>query len=96
LRQEKAGLDRTIADIAMGKARKKPKKRGATAARAAAGTAASILLPFPLGVAVNAGAEAAARSGRKAKVKPPAPDLHAMLARGEEIDTRLRNLATCG
>lgn len=96
LTREKAEIDRTIGDIAMGRTRKKPKNGGAAAARAVAGTAASVLLPFPLGAAINAGAGAVAKSGRKAKPHPNGPDVPALLARGDAIDTRLRNLATCG
>ncbi|HEX2762693.1 MAG TPA: hypothetical protein VHM92_02445 [Allosphingosinicella sp.] len=95
LRQEKAELDRAFADIAMGRSAKRKKKDGgAAAARAVAGTAASILLPFPLGVAVNAGATAAAKSGKKSR-PAPRPDVQAMLARSGDVDARLRILATC-
>jgi hypothetical protein len=89
LAAERSELELRINDLAMGK---KPKRKasGADVARGVAGTAASVLLPFPLGAAVNA-AGAAASKGKKRPGQDPAP----LLARAQEIDTRLTRLEGC-
>lgn len=99
LTAEKAGLERTIGDIAMGKGPKKKRKvSGGDVARGVAGTAASILLPFPLGAALNAGAGAVAKGGGKKAAAPveAGPDVSGMIDRLSGIDARLKRLSTCG
>lgn len=86
---ERTELDRRINDLAMGKKTKR-KTSGADVARGVAGTAASVLLPFPLGAAINA-AGAAASKGKKR----PRVDLAPLLSRAREIDTRLERLEGC-
>ena len=92
LQAERADLDRRIADVALGKGPKR-KVGGGDVARGVAGTAATILLPFGLGVAVNAGTTLATRAGKKKKAA--APDGASLIARQEAIDSRLRALSTC-
>jgi hypothetical protein len=86
-----------IADVAMG--RKPTKSKGPSAGQVgevAAGTAASVLLPFPFGPLLNLGraaARAAARNKQKqAQPAAPAPDVEAMVRRQNEIETRLAEI----
>lgn len=95
LQAERAELNRTIGDIALGKSRKKRKVSGGEVAAGVAGTAASVLLPFGIGALLGAGAGAAARSGRKKKPPPPPPDVPAMIDRLRAIDARLKALEEC-
>jgi hypothetical protein len=98
LESERAQIDRTIDDIAMGRHGRKPKKvSGGDVAQGVAGTAASILLPFGVGALLSAGASAAIKSGKKkgAKPAPPGPDVEGMLEREREIGQRLDELKAC-
>jgi hypothetical protein len=98
LESERAQIDRTIDDIAMGRHGRKPKKvSGGDVAQGVAGTAASILLPFGVGALLSAGASAAIRSGKKkgANPTPPGPDVEGMLDREREIGDRLDALKAC-
>lgn len=96
LETERAALGEAIANVAMGRPAKKRKKTsGGDVARGVAGTAASILLPFPLGLAVNAGAGAAAKAGRKKAPAPAGPDVGQMIEREREIGVRLLELQAC-
>jgi hypothetical protein len=96
LRAERAGLNATLGDIALGKNRRKRKVSGGEVAAGVAGTAASVLLPFGIGALIGAGAGAAARSGRKKRPAPPPPDVPAMIERMRIIDARLGELKACG
>lgn len=96
LRGERAELNRTLGDIALGKTRRKRKVSGGEVAVGVAGTAASVLLPFGVGALLSAGAGAAARSGRKKRPAAPPPDVPAMIERIQAIDVRLKALEACG
>ena len=96
LQAERAGLNRALGDIALGKTRRKRKVSGGEVAVGVAGTAASVLLPFGVGALLSAGAGAAARSGRKKRPAPPPPDVPAMIERMRIIDARLKALEACG
>jgi hypothetical protein len=88
----------TIADVATGQWRRqhraKKKVSGGDAGRSAAGAAASVLLPFPLGLAVGAVGAATKKKGQAA-AEPDGPDVPALIARQEEIETRLREMPAC-
>jgi hypothetical protein len=94
LQAERSALDRAVSDIALGR-RKKRKVGGGEVAAGVAGAAASVLLPFGVGALLGVGAKAAAKSGRKLKPAPPAPDVRAMIERLDSIDVRLAALAGC-
>jgi hypothetical protein len=96
LQAERAALNRTIGDIALGKNRRKRKVSGGEVAVGVAGTAASVLLPFGVGALLSAGAGAAARSGRRRRPAPPPPDVPAMIERLRAIDARLAGPGGCG
>jgi hypothetical protein len=92
-----------IADIAMGKKPTQEKRKGPSAGQVgevAAGTAASVLLPFPFGPLFNVGraaARAAARKKQKQAQPPvPQPDVEAMVRRQNEIETRLAEIGAAG
>ncbi|TFI57954.1 hypothetical protein E2493_12210 [Sphingomonas parva] len=88
-------LRQEIADIALGKApRRKVRVSGGDAARGAAGAAAGLLLPFPLGLLAGAGA--AATKDRKPKADPPGPDVPAMIERQQALEARLAELSAAG
>lgn len=97
LAAEQAALQAAIGDIALGRHPKRKKKgRGGEVARGVAGAAASILLPFPLGLAVGA-AGAATRGKSKARPEPAAPDAAALIARQQAVEGRLAEIAqACG
>jgi hypothetical protein len=100
LEAERAAIKTLIADIATGRwhkqNRKKRKLSGRDAARAVGGTAASVLLPFPLGAAVNAAASAG--KGRKkdgeAALAPGVeePDVPALIARQQAVEAQLAHI----
>lgn len=96
LEQERNAVNRAISDIALGgSAGKRGPASGGDVARHAAGTAASMLLPFGLGIAVNAAAALASRAGRKGKeaqAARPEPDAAALIARADAIDARLAEM----
>jgi hypothetical protein len=95
LAAERAAVERAISDIALG-GKARARVSGGDVARHAAGTAASILLPFGIGIAVNAAAAAAARAGKKGKkAEAPAPDAAALIARADAIDARLAEIGAC-
>ena len=96
LEAERAGLKRTIADIALGKHRRKRKVSGGEVAAGVAGTAASVLLPFGVGALLGAGASAAAKSKRRKQPAPPPPDVPALIERLRLAEARLGELQGCG
>jgi hypothetical protein len=96
LQAERATLNRTIGDIALGKSRRKRKVSGGEVAAGVAGTAASVLLPFGIGALLSAGAGAAAKASRKKRPAPAPPDVPAMIERLRSIDARLKALEGCG
>ena len=90
-------IRRELADIALGKGPKKQRRvSGGDVGRAAAGVAAGVLLPFPLGVAVNAGTRAIG-GGKKAEPTPPGPNgaAVALMDRQREVEARLAELTAC-
>jgi hypothetical protein len=99
LEAERAQLRSTIAAIATGRGAKKQRRKvsGGDVAKGVAGTAATVLLPFPFGLAVNAGASAAGKKGGKsAPPADPGPDVYALIARQQAAEARLAELAgTC-
>ncbi|HEX6376740.1 MAG TPA: hypothetical protein VFZ91_13590 [Allosphingosinicella sp.] len=96
LHAERAAINKTIGDIALGRHRRR-KVSGGEVAAGIAGTAASVLLPFGVGALLGAGASAAAKGGRKKrKPAPPEPDVPAMIDRLHAIDARLLALSGCG
>jgi hypothetical protein len=96
LEAERTALNNRIGDIALGRHRPRRKVSGGEVAAGVAGTAASVLLPFGVGALLSAGAGAAAKSGRRKKPAPPAPDVPAMIERLHAIDSRLVELEGCG
>jgi hypothetical protein len=96
LAAERAAIDETIGDIALGRSpRKRRGPSGAAVAREVAGAAASALLPLGAGLLVRAGVAAAGRKRGKAKPAARGPDVPAMIARRHAIDARLFELAEC-
>ena len=100
LEAERTAINRTISDIAMGGAKsRRARIGGGDVARHAAGTAASIFLPFGLGIAVNAAAALASKAEGKRKKAggsppppPPETDVPALIARVNAIEARLTEL----
>ena len=93
LKAERAAISRAIGDIALGRT-PKPKKRvkAGDVGQAVLGTAASVLLPFGLGAALNMGVSAARKGAKKegqAAAAPAEPDVTALIARERLIDERL-------
>ena len=97
LQGEHRSVRMAISDIAMGRNRPKRKASAGDVGRAAAGTVASLLLPFGLGIAANAAGAAASKSGKKKKkAAEPEVDVEAMIARQQAIEARLRELGAAG
>ena len=97
LEAERTEIRRELADIALGKGPKKQRRvSGGDVGRAAAGVAAGVLLPFPLGAAVNAGTRAIG-GGKKAESTPPGPNgaAVALMDRQREVEARLAELTAC-
>ena len=96
LEAERTAINRTISDIALGSERRRTRIGGGDVARHAAGTAASVFLPFGLGIAVNAAAALASKAGgkrKKAQALPtPEPDVPALIGRVNAIEARLAEL----
>ena len=99
LEAERTAINRTISDIALGGAKsRRARIGGGDVARHAAGTAASVFLPFGLGIAVNAAAALATKAGGKKKnaeaAPPPSPepDVPALIARVNAVEARLAEL----
>ena len=100
LQAERTAISRAIADIALGRT-PKPKKRvkAGDVSQAVLGTAASVLLPFGLGAALNMGVSAARKGAKKAGQAAPAPsepDVPALIARERLIDERLAGIEAAG
>jgi hypothetical protein len=79
-----------IAEIALGKSEAESRKQQSSAGqfgRMAAGTAAGLLLPFPLGTLLGLGSSAARRAARAKEQGQP--DVAAMIRRQSEIEARL-------
>jgi hypothetical protein len=94
LEAEHRAVRTAISDIALGRNRPKRKASAGEVGRAAAGTLASLLLPFGIGLAANAAGAAASKSGKKKKAGPPAPepDVQALIEHQQEVEARLREL----
>lgn len=90
-----------IADIATGRwhkhNRKKRKLSGGDVAKAAGSTAASILLPFPFGLAANAASSAGKGKAKEGELAPGViePDVPALIARQQAVEARLAELGAC-
>lgn len=84
-------VKRTISDLAMGRPTKRRKVGAGDVGRAAAGTAASVLLPFGVGFLLSAATGAATRK-RRGPAEPQA-DVPALIDRQHAIEARLRELA---
>ena len=100
LQAERAAIRETIGDMALGRS-SKPKKGVSAGAvgQAVLGTAASVLLPFGVGAAVNLGVAAARQGAKKGAEAAPAaqgPDASELIAREQAIDERLAQLEKCG
>jgi hypothetical protein len=99
LQAEHAAVRMAIADVALGRSRPRRKAGAGDVGRAAAGAAASLLLPFGIGLAVNAAGAAASKAGKKGKKKPPPPpeaDVPALIERQHAIEARLAAIAGAG
>lgn len=94
LQAQHAQIKRAIVDLAFGGPKRRPHVGAGDVGRAAAGTAASLLLPFGIGLALNAATGAAAKAGRKKgkKAAEPEPDVPALIDRQQAIEARLREL----
>ena len=95
LEGERTALNRTISDIALGGGGRRTRIGGGDVARHAAGTAASVFLPFGLGIAVNAATAIASKAEgkrKKADAAPPEPDVPALIARVNAVESRLTQL----
>lgn len=86
-------VKRRISDLAMGRPTKRRKVGAGDVGRAAAGTAASVLLPFGVGFLLNAATGVATRSGRKKGPPEPQADVPALIDRQHAIEARLSELA---
>ncbi|HEY0148288.1 MAG TPA: hypothetical protein VGB70_04725 [Allosphingosinicella sp.] len=101
LQAERNALRTAVSDIATGRWHKinrtKRKLSGGDAAKAAGGAAASVLLPFPFGLAVNAATSAGGRKGKGDELAPGTvePDVAALIARQQAVETRLAELGGC-
>lgn len=101
LEAEGAAIKRSISDLAFGRTPKvKKRAKAGDVGQAVLGTAASVLLPFGVGAALNLGVSAARRSGQE-QDKPgeapsvaPAPDVPALIAREAVIRQRLAQIDT--
>jgi hypothetical protein len=95
LQARHAEVKATITDLAFGRPHRRRHVGAGDVGRAAAGTAAAFLLPFGIGLIVNAGTTAAAKAGkRKRKAAPePEPDVPALIDRQHAIEERLAELA---
>ncbi len=101
LQGEGTAINRTITDLAFGRTPKLKKGvKAGDVGQAVLGTAASVLLPFGLGAALNLGVSAARRSGQerdKSSQVPsvaPTPDVPALIAREGVIRQRLAQIET--
>lgn len=98
LRAERETVRLAIADFALGRTHRRKPGAGA-AGRAAGGAAASLLLPFGIGLAVNAAAalgSAGRKKKRKARPPAPEPDVPALIARQQAIEAELAGPAPSG
>jgi len=93
LEARRSEVKTNIANVAMGRPQKRRKVGAGDVGRAAAGTAASLLLPFGVGFLLNAATGAAARSGRKQGPAEPQPDIAALIDQQQAIEARLREIA---
>jgi hypothetical protein len=99
LEAEGAAIKGTISDLAFGQTPKRNRRaKAGDVGQVVLGTAASVLLPFGVGAAVNLGVSAARRSGQK-RDKPrdglsvaSAPDVPALIAREGVINQRLAEI----
>ena len=88
-------VKRAISDLALGRPQRRRHVGAGDVGRAAAGTAASLLLPFGIGIALNVATGAAAQAGKKKHKSAPEilPDVPALIDRQHAIEARLRALA---
>lgn len=83
---------RAISNLAFNRPSKRRKVGAGDVGRAAAGTAASVLLPFGVGLLLNAATGAATRGRRKGPTEPQ-PDVTELIDRQHAIEARQRELA---
>ena len=103
LTAERSALRTAVSDIATGRWHKQNKKKrkmsGGDAAKAAGSAAASVLLPFPLGLAVSAASSAGSKKGAAAEgeLAPGVarPDVPALIERQQAVEARLAELGAC-
>jgi hypothetical protein len=85
---------RAISDVAFNRPQRRRKVGAGDVGRAAAGTAASVLLPFGIGIALTAVAGAATRGKKKNRAAAePQADVPALIDRQHAIEARLKELA---
>ena len=98
LEAEHRAVRMAISDVAMGRNRPKRKASAGDVGRAAAGTVASLLLPFGIGLAANAATAAASQSGKKKKKKAPEPevDVQVLIDRQQAVEAKLREIGSSG
>ena len=102
LEGERLALRTEIADIALSGTDRRQKRRTAGAGKMAAGTAAGLLLPFGIGLALKGGVMLAEHADKSAKAKrpkpppPPGPDVPAMIERQHQLELQLADLARNG
>ena len=102
LEGEHLALRTEIADIALSGTDRRQKRRTAGAGKMAAGTAAGLLLPFGIGLALKGGVMLAEHADKSAKAKrpkpppPPGPDVPAMIERQHQLELQLAELARNG
>ncbi len=87
-----AQVKRAITDLAFGGPKRRPKVGAGDVGRAAAGTAASLLLPFGIGIALTAATGAATKGKKRKRAPEPPVDVPALIDRQHAIEARLREL----
>jgi hypothetical protein len=102
LEAERDAIKAEITRVAMAGSDRRARRRGAAAGKMAAGTAAGLLLPFGLGLALKGTtmlAEAADKQARAKRPPPPAPpepDIPALIEREHQLDLEIAALAGNG
>jgi hypothetical protein len=91
-----------IASIALSGSDRRDRRRAAGAGKIAAGTAAGLLLPFGIGLALRGSMMLAEQADKKARAKRPpppapvAPDVPALIERQYQLEQQLAELAENG
>jgi hypothetical protein len=101
LEAERSAVRTEITRIAMGGIDRRDRKRGAAAGKMAAGTAAGLLLPFGIGLALKGTTMLAEAAAKKEKARhpapppPPGPDVPALIERQHALDVEIAALESC-